>query len=90
MLESKIQSKIIDFLKKEGACSYKIIKSSKGGCPDILSCYKGFFLALEIKTETGKVSPLQEYNINKIKKSGGLAFIVRSIADVKKILKQFS
>ena len=34
-------------------------------------------MAIELKNEDGKPSPLQLYNINKIKQSGGQAFILR-------------
>lgn len=47
------------------------------GIPDLLLCLKGRFVAIELKNEDGKPSALQLYNIERIKESGGEAFILR-------------
>ena len=57
------------------------------GIPDIIVCYKGKFLAFEVKTEKGKLSKLQEMTIAKIQKANGMAFKVTSLEEVKEILK---
>jgi Holliday junction resolvase len=49
---------------------------SKRGTPDILACIKGLFVAIELKTDTGKLSALQEYNLEAIAKSGGIAIVM--------------
>jgi hypothetical protein len=49
----------------------------------------GRFLAIEVKTPTGRVSPEQTFFINKINKKGGLAFIARNIEDVEKNLLHY-
>lgn len=49
----------------------------RSGIPDLIICLKGEFIAVELKNEEGKPSPLQLYNIDKIKQSGGQAFILR-------------
>ena len=51
--------------------------SNVHGIPDIIICLKGKFIAVELKNEDGKPSALQLYNIDKIKQSGGRAFILR-------------
>ena len=53
----------------------------------IIVCYKGKFLAFEVKTEKGKLSKLQEMAIAKIRKANGMAFKVTSLEEVKEILK---
>lgn len=64
MLESKIQKKIIDYLKKEWCEIIKITQSNKNGIPDIL-CLTGDWghLWIEVKQEKWKLSKLQEYVI---------------------------
>ena len=42
----------------------------------------GQFLAIEVKTQNGRVSPEQQKFINAVNKAGGLAFVARSIEDV--------
>lgn len=86
MKESVIQSKIINYLKSRGAYVVKTISTSKAGVPDVLACYKGRFYGFEIKNETGEPSFLQVYNIEKIRASGGIAGIVRSVDDVSSLL----
>ncbi len=55
------------------------IKQAKAGAPDIIICVKGKFVGFEVKTETGKQSDLQMQAESKIKRAGGLYFIVRSV-----------
>ena len=87
MLESAIQSKIIKWLESEGHYVARIIKASKAGCPDLIVCAHGRFVALEVKRPSGGVvSPLQKHHIEKIQKAGGIAGVVRSLEDVRVLL----
>ncbi len=86
MLESKIQSKILKNLKELGIYAHKNITTNKKGIPDIIVCFKGKYLALEVKRPGGKSTELQDFNIIKIRQSGGVAEIVYSWEDVKDIL----
>ena len=36
----------------------------------------GYFVAIEVKCQTGRPSPLQLHTINEIRQSGGFAFIL--------------
>lgn len=46
------------------------------GILDIIMCLNGWFIAIELKTESGDTEPLQDYNIFKIQKKGrGIAFV---------------
>ena len=88
MTEQQIQNKIIKYLK---TISYvvKIISATKAGVLDVIVCYKGRFIAFEVKTPDTKddTSDLQEYNIREIVKNGGLAFVVWEMNQVKEIIK---
>lgn len=46
------------------------------GIPDILACIKGVFVAVELKSPRGKPSALQTLNIDNIRESGGMAYIL--------------
>lgn len=50
---------------------------TRKGVPDLLCCYRGRFLAIEVKAENGKVSAEQTQEIAKIKNSGGIALVLR-------------
>ncbi len=60
------------------------------GVPDIICCYKGRFIALEVKAPDGKPTALQEATINRIREAGGVAEVVRSVEEVKEIITKFT
>ena len=79
MKEKIFENKIKSELKKRGAYVIKYWgggRFTKSGVPDILTCYKGKFLGLEIKAENGKPSELQKYNIELIRKAQGIGLIL--------------
>ena len=84
------QNKIIKYLNGIGAYSIKTIVTNRNGCPDVICCLKGRYVALEVKAEKGIVSKLQEHNIKLIKKSGGIAAIVRNVEEVKEIISKLN
>lgn len=88
MKESDIQKKIIDHLHSVGAWTVKTIRCNKSGVPDILACLNGKFISLEVKTDIGKTSPIQDRCIKQIKAAGGISAIVRSVDETKQILKE--
>lgn len=49
----------------------------KAGCPDDLLCWHGIFIAIEIKSEVGDLTPLQISNLKLIQQAGGVAAVVR-------------
>jgi len=57
------------------------------GVSDILGILpNGRLLAIELKSATGRLTPEQKLFIEKIKLNGGIAFMARSIDDVKREL----
>ena len=82
-----IQTKIIQYLDSLGAYTVKTMVSNSMGVPDILVSLDGRFIGIEVKTQKGVASKMQEYHINKIISSGGYAFVARSVEDVKRELK---
>ena len=52
------------------------------GLPDLIGCFQGKFLAIEVKRKNGKVSPEQEATIARINRAGGLAFVARDLETV--------
>lgn len=55
--------------------------------PEMIGQKIAVFTALEIKTETGKISKEQKNFIELIHKFGGIASIIRSVDDLKKVFK---
>ena len=56
------------------------------GFPDLMVCYKGFFVALEIKTLVGRATFQQLKVIEDIRMAGGWAWVVTSVDEVSKYL----
>lgn len=53
------------------------------GVSDILGVYKGRPLAIEVKSKVGVVSDYQKSFIERFIQAGGVAFVARSLDDVK-------
>ena len=52
------------------------------GIADILGCYRGRMLAIELKSPTGKATPDQERFLQNVRDNGGIAFVARTIDTV--------
>lgn len=76
--EKTFENKIKNFLDEQGAWYVKFFanRMTKEGIPDILACIHGYFVGIEVKAQNGKPSDLQIYHCEKIRKSGGFAFIL--------------
>lgn len=87
--ETRIQNSIIKYLKKRKALVWRISDNYlMAGFPDLLVCYRGKFIALEVKTDEGSPSKQQEMIIDYINQAEGVARIVRSVQDTRKILDE--
>ena len=60
------------------------------GIPDIVACVSGRFVAFEVKAEKGKTTPLQEKCLNQIREAGGVAEVVRSVAEVRAVIQNLT
>ena len=87
--ESQLTSQIKNFLASKGCYCEKIFGGGyqASGIPDILVCYKGLFVAIEVKSPThkGRASDIQKLKIKRIRECGGIAFITDNLEDVEKI-----
>lgn len=88
MNEQGYQSKVIKYLESKGAYVVKTIKTSKKGVPDLLVCYKGKFIGIEMKTPSTRsnLSDLQIHNLALISKAGGYGIVGVDTEDVDRIL----
>jgi hypothetical protein len=62
------------------------VKNNKLGCPDILLCYNGKFIGLEIKHKT-KQSEHQKLAELSIQKAGGEYYIIHDVLEVRELIK---
>lgn len=76
--EKAFEMRIKKFLADEGCWFVKFFanRNTKSGIPDLLCCINGYFVAVEVKGDKGKVSDLQLWNKNKIQDSDGFCVVL--------------
>lgn len=91
--EGKVKKKVKEYLQSIGAWYYMPVSNGMGrvGCPDILVCYKGLFMAFETKApgKIKNVTPNQQREIDEIQRANGLAHVVDDVEQVKSLLETF-
>lgn len=85
--ETIIQEAIMDYLRYKDIPTWRMSGASNlSGFPDLLVCFRGYFVALEVKTPTGKPTRQQMITIQRINDEGGCACLVTSVDEVDKLL----
>jgi Holliday junction resolvase len=76
--EAKVKASVVKLLKKYEV--YYFFPATHGfgrsGVPDIICCFDGEFLALEIKAGSNKPTALQEREMQRICEAGGHAYLI--------------
>ncbi len=99
--EKDLQKTIIDYLLLKKAVVVKVNnggvfdfkrqvwrKQREKGISDILACYKGYFLAIEVKSTGAKPSPDQEDFLQRVIKAGGHAIWTDNFEKVEEMIKR--
>lgn len=91
--ETALVSKIIRALKARGGWWIKIHggASQETGVPDILGCYRGRFVAIEVKLPVpgrNAASPRQQLQIERIITNKGVARVVETTEEALMMLDQ--
>lgn len=81
MKESALTNKIIHALRVRGIYCEKIHGSvyQQAGLPDIWCVVDGQLICLEVKLSRGIVSKIQKIQIERLRKAGAVAEVVRSL-----------
>lgn len=79
MKESQFSKEVTTYLESKGAIVNNQTGGmfSKVGVSDLLVCYKGYFIALELKVGNYKPDPLQISYLQKVRDAGGFGLILR-------------
>jgi len=86
-MESKLQSKIKNYLKSNGWIVLKTIKLSDSGYPDLFCFKEGKTIFIEVKDgNKGVVSELQNYRIKELQNQGFEVYIIKFLNEIKKII----
>ena len=89
--EKEITKEIRKFLAFKQIFCWKVWQGlgSTKGVADIIGCFRGRFLAIEVKNQKGKLSEYQEAFLENVRRSGGIAFVARNVQDVIENLKPY-
>lgn len=86
--ESNLQTKMIAYLKSQGAVVNNIHGSEyQSSISDLIICYRGRYIALEAKGPNGSIRPGQRRRLRKVQKAGGIGEVVYGLEKVKDILE---
>lgn len=89
MLEKEVEKFLVREVKKLGGISFKFISPGNAGVPDrIVILPSGKVLFVELKTDKGKLTKLQEVQIKKISDLGADARVLRGIEEVKEFINE--
>lgn len=87
-LEKAVVKRIQNYLTSIGAYHVKTTGVRIAGTPDILACYRGRFIAIEVKrpgNEKG-ITKLQEKRLKEVVKAGGVSIIATDVQQVKDLI----
>ncbi len=86
-MSNPLQPKVVECLENEyNAYVIKVMAASKAGHMDLVASIKGRFYGFEIKWKSDRPSELQKQKINSCLDSGGLAYFIKSLEELRYIL----
>lgn len=76
--EKTFENRIKRFLDEKGCWYVKTWGGGyqRSGLPDLMACIGGRFVGIEVKSENGRLSKLQEHELRKIRCSGGHGIVL--------------
>lgn len=89
--ESQITKKMVARLKRRGAWARKIHGNMyTAGLPDILACYKGWCLGLEVKKPGREktLTEMQAKTLSRIEEAGGYGRMVTTVEQIDELLDE--
>ena len=87
--ETLLQRRIQKLIKSKGGYVHKNWgnMTSEPGIADLTICYKGLYIAMEVKDKGNTPSSAQGIHCRAVQKAGGLTIVVWSIEEVEKFLE---
>ena len=91
--EKKVKSKVVKILKEYQEYYFYPVTGGYGasGVPDIIVCFQGQFIGIEVKADMKKNPPtmLQRKNLSEISACGGIAVVIdnENVGEVRNLLQ---
>jgi len=88
--ERDLQAFIIASCKKRGILCYKFSSPARRGVPDLILAYRGRVTFVEVKSPTGRgrLSTLQEREIQRLNEARFFVWVVDSVEVVERLLSE--
>lgn len=88
MLEREIEKKLVDGVRKLGGRAYKFVSPGNDGVPDRIVVFRNMApVFVELKTETGRLSKLQQIQINRLRELRQDVRVLYGMKDVTEFLE---
>lgn len=87
MRESQIEAYLVKQVRAHGGDTRKVKWIGRVGCPDRVVFLRGLTLWVELKTQSGKVSPSQAREIKFLKLHDQFVFVIDSKFEVDYMIK---
>lgn len=90
--EKDVKKEIKKILQSKGAYEFSAMMNGFGraGVPDIIACYKGYFIAIEAKYGKNTTTLAQDHELQAIKNSGGISMVINetNLQELRNVLDQ--
>lgn len=88
-LKRKCQKWLKELCKSRGVWFYCPTDKFRSGIPDFIICVYGKFIWAELKSERGKVSPIQAWTHDELVHAGAHGIVARSLDEFKEFVMAF-
>ena len=88
MLESEIEKKLVREIRKMGGMAYKFVSPGNTGVPDRIVILPEVITFVELKTETGRLSPGQKRQIGKLQDLGMKVVVLHGMKELEEFLDE--
>ena len=83
MRESAIEAKLVRLVRERGGLCYKFVSPGNPGVPDrIVVTPDGRTVYVELKTEAGRLSPMQKFQRTELQKRGADVRVLKGLEQV--------
>lgn len=89
MKESQIEAKLGKIVRAKGGLYYKFVSPGNPGVPDrIVITADGRCIFVELKTEIGRLSALQKWQREELRRRGADVRVLKGMADVEEFARE--
>lgn len=89
MLEKQVERHLVNGVRKLGGLCLKFVSPGTPGVPDrIIITATGRIIFAELKTDTGRLSKIQNFTIGEMMKRGADVRVLKGLSSVKELLAE--